>query len=269
MSTATDTWYSIRQNARVTYGMSLRWYREAFAEPVGLVLMLAIKPLVWYVLFGSLFGKMAELPAFPVNDYHSFILPGIIAMLGVEYMTMGGSCVVADIREGFLQKMWAAPIDRSSIVIGRVIIMSVLNLVQLVALFVMAAATGQTIEAGIPGLLVIVLMSLLLVGSVSSLSILIAYTVKKEFSFGVVTSFFVLPVLFVSNVFVPISLMPGWLATVAELNPVSTVTDGMRTLLIDGWVLDSLLPTLTLLVVSLVVSMAVTSWALSRPIENN
>lgn len=269
MSTVTDTWYSIRQNARVTYGMSLRWYREAFAEPMGLIIMLAIKPLVWYVLFGSLFGQMADLPQFPVNDYHSFILPGIIAMLGLEYMTMAGSCVVEDIREGFLQKMWAAPIDKSSIVIGRVIVMVILNLIQLAALFIMAFATGQTIKTGIAGLLMIVLMASLLVGTVSSLSILIAYSVKQEFSFGVISSFFVLPVLFVSNVFVPTSLMPDWLGTLAELNPVSIVTDGMRTLLIDGWVMDSLLPTLAFLVVSLVVSMAVTSWALSHAIERD
>jgi ABC-2 type transport system permease protein len=240
-----------------------------FAEPLGLTIMLAIKPLVWYVLFGSLFGQIADLPQFPVSDYQSYILPGIIVMLGLEYMTIAGSCVVEDLQEGFLQKMWAAPIDKSSVVFGRVIVMALLNGLQMVALFIIAFAAGLTIETGIAGLLVIFLMASLMVGTMSSLSILIAYTVKQEFSFGVIASFFVLPVLFVSNAFMPTSLMPDWLGTLAELNPISIVTDGMRTLIIDGWVMDSLLPTMTLLVVSLVVSMAVTSFALSRAIERS
>lgn len=269
MSTATDPLHSIRKNARVTYGMSLRWFREVFAEPLGLTIMLAIKPLVWYVLFGSLFEQVSQLPQFPVSDYQPYILPGIIVMMGLEYMTIAGSCVVEDLQEGFLQKMWAAPIDKSSIVFGRVIVMAALNALQMVALFVIAFAAGLTVETGVAGLAMILLMASLMVGTMSALSILVAYSVKQEFSFGVIASFFVLPVLFVSNAFMPTSLMPDWLGTLAELNPVSIITDGMRALIIDGWVMDDLLPALVLLVASLVISVAVTSFALTRAIERN
>ncbi len=43
-----------------------------------------------------------------------------------------------------------------------------------------------------------------------------------------------LPLLFASSVFVPVDSMPGWLASLVEVNPVTPVADAVRGLMIGG-----------------------------------
>lgn len=258
---------SVRHTGRVAYGLTDRWLREVFAEPIGALVMLGVRPVIWYVLFGSLFEDITALPAFPVDNYRAFILPGIAVLMALEYVSVGGQCIVEDLSEGFLQKMWAAPISKTAIVYGRVVVMVVLNLVQSVFLFAIAFVDGVHVEAGLGGVVAMMLMAGLFTVATTSLSLAIAYVLKYEFSFSVVTSFLVLPVIFVSNAFVPTAIMPDWLAGLADLNPVSITIDGMRTLVVDGWVLDDLLPAVAFLLAFAVVSLAVAAVSFTRTIE--
>jgi ABC-2 type transport system permease protein len=43
-----------------------------------------------------------------------------------------------------------------------------------------------------------------------------------------------LPLFFASNAIYPISIMPGWLQVVANINPLSYMVDGLRTLMLYG-----------------------------------
>jgi hypothetical protein len=43
-----------------------------------------------------------------------------------------------------------------------------------------------------------------------------------------------MPLFFASNAIYPISLMPGWLKTIATINPLSYVVDALRALLVTG-----------------------------------
>ncbi len=42
------------------------------------------------------------------------------------------------------------------------------------------------------------------------------------------------PVTFVSNVFVPVETMPGWLQVVVKANPISLLSDAARGLMVGG-----------------------------------
>jgi ABC-2 type transport system permease protein len=41
-----------------------------------------------------------------------------------------------------------------------------------------------------------------------------------------------LPLMFASNTFFPISMMPDWIQTIARVNPISYMTDALRQLII-------------------------------------
>lgn len=254
-------------HARVTWGLSERWFRETFQKPLGLLIILAVQPAVWYVLFGSLFEQMAALPAFPASDYRAFILPGIAVMMALGYFVAGGHCIIADLREGVLQKLWAAPISKLSVVSARLVVMATLNVIQTVFLFALAYLDGVRFEAGLLGAVVIVGMAALVTAATTALSMTIAYVLKHEFSFNIVTSFLVLPVVFVSNAFVPTSMMPTWLRAIAEVNPVSTTITAMRTLVIDGWVMDDVMPAIGILVGVTSVAILIATLSFTRKIE--
>lgn len=253
---------------RVVRGLSMRWFRELSLSPLGAVVLLGVKPIVWYVLFGSLFERVTMLPGFPAEDYKAFILPGVAALMAIEYVVLGGQCIVDDISTGFIGKMWAAPVSRASVVVARVIVMSTMSVIQVSFLFVLAYADGVTLATGAAGAVALAALIALLTVATTALSLFVAYAIKYEFAFSIVTSFLVLPVLFVSNAFVPTSFMPGWLETAAELNPVSVVISGMRTLVLDGWVRADLVPAFGLSIVLAVGLSALAALTFMRTLEN-
>jgi ABC-2 type transport system permease protein len=53
-------------------------------------------------------------------------------------------------------------------------------------------------------------------------------------------NFVTIPLMFASSTFFPISVMPIWLQTVANVNPTSYAVDAIRRLMIDGGGLGSL-----------------------------
>ena len=120
----------LRAELRVVRGLSMRWFREVTISPLVLVVMPGIKPVLWYLLFGSLFEQITALPAFPAGDYRAFILPGVAALMALEYVVLGAQCVVDDISTGFIGKLWAAPVSRSSVVGARIIVMATMNAIQ-------------------------------------------------------------------------------------------------------------------------------------------
>lgn len=258
---------SLRAELSVARRLSERWFREIGESVVGAAVLLAVKPVVWYVLFGSLFQEIASLPAFPAADYRAFILPGIVGLLALEYVSVGGHCVVDDIREGMLGKLWTAPISRSSVVVARVVVMGTLNAFQVAVLLAVASLDGVHLETGPAGAVALVGFSVALTVGLTSLSLVIAYALKYEFAFSAVTSFFVLPVAFVSNAFVPTALMPGWLRAVADANPLTLAVGGMRTLVLDGWVVGELLPAAAAVVGFALAASVVTAVAFERPLE--
>ncbi|MFB6266708.1 MAG: ABC transporter permease, partial [Halodesulfurarchaeum sp.] len=107
-----------------------------------------------------------------------------------------------------------------------------------------------------------------LVGSLVWAALLVAYALEYEFAFSVVTSFLVLPVLFVSNAFSPPAFMPDWLAAIARANPVSIAIDGMRALALDGWVWAEILPAVGLLVGLAIGLVVLTSLTFTRTLES-
>jgi ABC-2 type transport system permease protein len=266
MSTRRAT--NLRAELRVVRGLSLRWFREVTISPVGLAVMLAIKPVLWYLLFGSLFEQITMLPGFPAENYKAFILPGVAALMAIEYVVLGGQCVVDDISTGFIGKLWAAPVSRASVVGARIVVMGTLNVAQTTLLLGLAYVDGVRLATGLAGAVAIVGLAALLAVAATAFSLFVAYALKYEFAFSVVTSFLVLPVLFVSNAFVPSSVMPAWLGTVADWNPISIAISGMRALALDGWVWADLAPTVGLLAALVVGLGSVTAWTFTRTLES-
>ncbi|MFB6266260.1 MAG: ABC transporter permease, partial [Halodesulfurarchaeum sp.] len=171
----------LRAELRVVRGLSMRWFREVAISPAGLLVMLGIKPVLWYLLFGSLFEQIAKLPAFPAGDYRAFILPGVAALMAIEYVVLGGQCIVDDISSGFIGKLWAAPVSRASVVAARVIVMATVNVVQTTLLLALAYADGVRLATGPAGAVAIVAMAAVMAIGATAFSLLVAYAVEYEF----------------------------------------------------------------------------------------
>ena len=68
----------------------------------------------------------------------------------------------------------------------------------------------------------------------STFSLSIACIVKTRERFMGMGQVLTMPLFFASNAIYPLSIMPGWLRTVARLNPLSYKVDALRVLMVQG-----------------------------------
>ena len=80
------------------------------------------------------------------------------------------------------------------------------------------------------GVIVGVLVVGLLGGAFSAMSYGAALKLKSEDSFAPVVNGLMLPVLLLSGILLPMALAPGWLQTVADVNPLTHIVDGVRSM---------------------------------------
>ena len=86
------------------------------------------------------------------------------------------------------------------------------------------------LEAPIEGLAIGVAIVGLLGGAFSALSYGAALKLKSEDSFAPVVNGLILPILLLSGILLPMTLAPGWLQTMADVNPLTHIVDGVRAL---------------------------------------
>ena len=99
---------------------------------------------------------------------------------------------------------------------------------------------GAHIQSGPAGAVVIVLLASLFGVAYAGFGILVALTTRNVQATN--TSFLLFfPLLFLTPNFVPFDRLSPVMETLARINPVSYVIVGLRSLIIDGWVIDKIL----------------------------
>ena len=171
------------------------------------------------------------------QGYVAFQLP-VSLMFAVATAT-SGLVLVTEIDNGYFDKLLAAPIRRSSIIFGRLASDLVRGIAASAFVLLAGIAFGAHIEAGPLGALVIVLLSALFGVAYAGFAIVVALRTRNVQATN--TSFLLFfPLLFLTPNFVPFELLTPLMETLARINPVSYVIEGLRSLVIDGWDLDKI-----------------------------
>jgi ABC-2 type transport system permease protein len=187
-----------------------------------------LQPLIWLVLFGALFAKAPEglLPG--GVSYGRFLGAGVIVFTAFSGALNAGLPVMFDREFGFLNRLLVAPLrSRSSIVLASVLYITVLSLVQSLAIMVCAWGLGYGWPGG-AGLPLVLFTLLLLVFAVTALSLGLAFALPGHIELIAVIFVANLPLLFASTALAPISYMPGWLGWLAALNPLTFAIEPIR-----------------------------------------
>jgi len=179
-----------------------------------------LQPLIWLVLFGALFAK-APAGLLPGGlSYGRFLGAGVIVFTAFSGALNAGLPVMFDREFGFLNRLLVAPLrSRSSIVLASVLYITVMSLVQSLAIMATAALLGY----GWPGGTL-----LLLVFAVTALSLGLAFALPGHIELIAVIFVANLPLLFASTALAPLSFMPGWLGWLAALNPLTFAIEPIR-----------------------------------------
>lgn len=171
------------------------------------------------------------------QGYVAFQLP--VSLMFAVATASSGLALVTDIELGYFDKLLAAPIRRSSIIFGRLAADLVRGLLGSIVVLLAGLAFGAHMESGFLGAIVLVALSALFGVGYAGFGILVALRTRNVQATN--TSFLLFfPLLFLTPNFVPFERLSPLMETLARLNPVSYVIEGLRSLVIQGWDPDKL-----------------------------
>jgi len=228
------------------------------------------QPLIWLVLMGNMMSGMTETTSsaslLGTENYIDFMTPGVMIMTALFNGAFSGMSLIWDRRIGFLNKMLSAPISRMAVPLGKMAASALQNVFQVVVIGLVALALGVRITTGIPGFLLMTVITVLFSLAMSSISLSIATFIKTPEGFHPILNFFILPLMFTSNAIFPRGAMPGWLQMISYVNPLSYAVTPMRVLAIEGWIWEKVIPGLTITFLFALAAFFISVWQFKRTI---
>ena len=193
-----------------------------------LAIFAILQSIMFVLLFAYVFGGAIPLPG--GGSYREFLIPGIFAQTVVFAAATTAIGICEDINKGLMDRFRSLPMARSAVLSGRAVFDVVYQSGILVVLMISGLAVGWRVHTGIPEFFGGVGLLLLFVFAMSWVGIWFGTIVPTVEVANQVAFTVILPITFLSNVFVPPSTLPGFLQPVAEWNPTSTLTAATRSL---------------------------------------
>ena len=210
---------------------SIRRVYRVPANPLGIILF----PLIQLFVFSQLFRDIVQLPAFVGEaSYLQYLAPGQILFTAFFAVAWAGGSLLADYRNGYLDKLRAAPIHRYAILAGELVPLAISVAVMSGTILLVSILLGAHVATGVPGAILILALAAAFGVAWSGVSFIPALVTKNEQATSTL-SLLLFPVAFMSTAFVPAGLMPDWLQTFNALNPISYTIEAMRVLMDVGF----------------------------------
>lgn len=200
--------------------MAARDLRALWRQPWYIAVTL-VQPVIWLLLFGELFQRVVEIPGFEGGDYKQYLVPGVLVMTAFFSSGWNGMSTIEDLERGVTDRLLVTPARRWPLIVGRLGQNAVQVLIQSLVIIGMALAIGVSFEGGVLGVIALVLAGLLLGTAFAALSNALALVARQEESLIGAVTFLQLPLTFLSTAFMQESLIPNWVATAADYNPVN------------------------------------------------
>jgi ABC-2 type transport system permease protein len=212
---------------RVSVALARRALRNALRRPQFLAPLVIFPTLFLAVNVGGL-TRTTQLPGFPeVDGFLDFQLPAAITQSLLLGGVSAGIAVALEIEGGFFDRLVAAPIPRTAIVVGRLLAAGVIAIAQVAWFLVIGLLFGASIKAGPPGVLAVVAIAVVAGTGFGAIGVMLALRARNASTVqGIFPLVFV--VLFISTAFFPENLLSSPADVVAAYNPLSYVADGIR-----------------------------------------
>lgn len=172
-------------------------------------------------VFGGAIGAGADV------DYLQFLVPGVFvvtALQGAQQTSMG---FATDLAEGVTDRFRSLPMSQFAVIAGRTLADGARNLVGLILVALLAVVMGYRFDSVI-GAVAAVALTTAVGFSFSWLGAAIAAKVRQPDMVGMLSMFWLFPLMLASTAFAPADSMPGWLRPFATYQPISIASDAVR-----------------------------------------
>ena len=142
--------------------------------------------------------------------------------------------LIEDIDRGVIDRFLVSPASRSSLIAGRLVQGALVGVIQSVIIVVLGLIVGAEYPGGIAGIAALTVCAVLLGTGVGALTNAIGVLSRRVETMVAVSNFVLLPLTFLSSVFMARALMPAWMQSVSTYNPVEwAVNAGREGLAVD------------------------------------
>lgn len=207
MRTLRDTWLMFQR------------YLVIFLRSPAWVAIGILQPVLYLVLFAPLLTSLTRTPGFPPGGAYNVFVPGLLIQMGLFSASGVGFGLIAELRAGVIERFRVTPVSRLALLLGRALRDILVLLVQSTILLVLAIPFG--LQPTLSGVLIVLALVALIGLGMASLAYAAALWVREDNAYAALTFTASLPLLLLSGVLLPLSLAPGWLQAVANLNPLS------------------------------------------------
>ncbi|GAB2642060.1 ABC transporter permease [Gordonia jinhuaensis] len=189
----------------------------------------AIQPIIFTLMFTYIFGGAIS---GSVSSYLPVIIPGILVQTVITASITTGVQLCDDMGKGVFDRFRALPISRVAPLAGALIADMTRYVIAIVITYIVGLAIGWRPDA--LGALASAILVVVCAFALSWIFALMGVVMEKSASVQGISMLILFPLTFISNAFVPVSTMPGWLQAFVKVNPVSHLVTAVRELTING-----------------------------------
>jgi len=216
--------------------VALALWRRSLNEVLrvrGALLPATVAPVVFMLGISGQFGELTGLRGFPTDSYLSWIVP-LSCLQGAGFAGAAtGSNLARDIEQGWFDRLLVAPVPRPLLLVGPILGGITRSLVPATVVLVVGLAIGAELPGGVPGLIALYVACIGFCAIAGLWGVFMALMFRTQQA-GPLMQQGVFLAVFLSTAYTPEVLLRGWLADVAEYNPVTYVLQLARQATVEG-----------------------------------
>ena len=179
--------------------------------------------LLFYYVFGGVIAAGAGV------DYIQFLLPGVLVITVVNGAQQTGTGLALDLSTGVVDRFRSLPMSQLAVIAGRTVADTLRNAVGVLLVVAVGYVMGFRADsiAGAVGMIAVVIG---LGYAFSWIGAWIGASLRNAETVGLLSMFWLFPLMLASTAFAPVESMPGWLQGFATYQPISTASNAARAL---------------------------------------
>jgi ABC-2 type transport system permease protein len=179
-------------------------------------------PIFNMIVFAGTFFAVTKIPGFPTDRSINWYMPlGI--MMGAAFGGVGlGFTAIRDLETGFYDRLRMSPTSRLSLVLGPLSGTLIRITMVTTIVIVLGVALGARFTGGVLGVLCLYVAALGLATIGAGWGLGLAFKFR-DMRAAAIMQLSIFLVMFLSSAQVPLSIMDGWLHTVARINPATNI----------------------------------------------
>lgn len=190
-----------------------------------------IQPVFFTPMFGFIFGGAI---AGGITAYLPILIPGILVQTALTACMATGMTLRDDMTKGVFDRFRALPMSRIAPLAGPALADTVRYLIATTLTILVGLTMGYRPGGGVLGTLAGGLLIVLAAWALAWIFTWLGTIVKSAQGLQGLGMMILFPLTFLSNAYVPVETLPGWLRGFVAVNPVSHVVTACRDLMNTG-----------------------------------